>query len=303
MKIPFKIRGTGHQLIAATSIAVALLVLAIKYVAFAMTGSVALLSDAMESIVNVVTAVVALVAIRIGAQPPDRGHPFGHHKAEYFAAVLEGALIILAAGLIFKEAIGAIITPRALDQPVAGLVVSGIATAMNAAWAAVLINRGRHLRSPAMEGDGKHLLSDVVTSVGVIIGLTLATLTGWSILDPLIAAAVAINILRIGYELAITSMSQLMDQAASPEIQERISAAIRANGEGALQAHDIRTRTAGPQTFVEFHLVVPGGMTVEAAHEICDRIEDALENELANTDVVIHVEPDHKAKHKGAVEL
>lgn len=292
-----------HQFIAASSIAVALVVMGIKYVAYVMTGSVALLSDAMESIVNVVTAVAALVAIRIGSQPPDRGHPFGHHKAEYFAAVLEGALIIVAAGLIFKEAVDAILTPRTLTQPVAGLMVNGLATAINAAWAFVLIRRGRALSSPAMEGDGKHLISDVITSVGVLVGLVLATLTGWSILDPLLAGVVALNILRIGYDLAVESMSQLMDQAASPEIQERIRAAIRANGEGALQAHDIRTRTAGPLTFVEFHLVVPGEMTVEAAHEICDRIEDALEQELANTDVIIHVEPEFKAKPKGAVEL
>lgn len=303
MTIPVDQSHSRQQLIAASSIAVALLVMGIKYIAYLMTGSVALLSDALESIVNVVTAVAAVIAIRIGAQPPDRGHPFGHHKAEYFAAVLEGALIIVAAGLIFKEAVDAILAPRALTQPAAGLMVNGVATAINAGWAWVLINRGRALSSPAMQGDGKHLLSDVVTSVGVLVGLVLATLTGWSILDPLLAGVVALNILRIGYDLAISSMSQLMDQAASPAIEARIRAAIRANGEGALQAHDIRTRTAGPQTFIEFHLVVPGEMTVEAAHEICDRIEDALENELANTDVVIHVEPDHKAKPRGAVEL
>ncbi len=206
-----------HQFIAASSIAVALAVMGIKYAAYLMTDSVALLSDAMESIVNVVTAVAALVAIRISAQPPDRGHPFGHHKAEYFAAVLEGALIILAAGLIFKEAVDAILTPRALNQPVAGLLVNGVATAINAAWAFVLIRRGRALSSPAMEGDGKHLLSDVVTSIGVLIGLVLATLTGWSILDPLLAGLVALNILRIGYDLAVESMSQLMIRRPRPK--------------------------------------------------------------------------------------
>jgi cation diffusion facilitator family transporter len=303
MQTPIDTSKSRHQLIAAASIAVALAVLGIKYVAYVMTGSVALLSDALESIVNVVTAVAALIAIRIGSQPPDHGHPFGHHKAEYFAAVLEGALIIVAAGFIFKEALEAVLNPRVLDQPAAGLLVSGAATAINAAWASVLVRRGRELSSPAMEGDGRHLFSDVITSVGVLLGLTLATVTGWSILDPLIAAAVALNILRIGYDLAISSMSQLMDQAASPEIEARIREAIRTNGTGALQAHDIRTRTAGPQTFIEFHLVVPGEMTVEEAHAICDRIEDALEAELANTDVVIHVEPDYKAKPKGAVEL
>jgi cation diffusion facilitator family transporter len=303
MKTPVHSSGSKHLVIASASIGIALAVMGIKYIAFLMTGSVALFSDALESIVNVLTAVAALIAIRISLQPPDRGHPFGHHKAEYFAAVLEGALIIVAALLIFREAYLAFLEPRTLTDPAAGVLVNGLATAINAAWASVLISRGRAWGSPALEGDGHHLVSDVITSVGVLAGLVLATVTGWAILDPLIAGAVAVNILRIGYKLAVESMSALMDEAASPQIEGRIKEVIRANGEGALQAHDIRTRTAGPQTFIEFHLVVPGEMTVEAAHEICDRLEDAIEAELANTDVVIHVEPDHKAKRKGAVEL
>jgi cation diffusion facilitator family transporter len=142
-----------------------------------------------------------------------------------------------------------------------------------------------------------------MTSVGVLVGLILATVTGWSILDPLLAGAVALNILRMGYDLIERSMSHLMDEAASPEIQARIRATIKANADGALQAHDVRTRTAGPATFVEFHLVVPGGMTVEAAHEICDRLEAAIGAEIEGARVVIHVEPEHKAKHRGAVEV
>jgi cation diffusion facilitator family transporter len=292
-----------HLVIATISIGVALTVMGIKYIAFLMTGSVALFSDALESIVNVLTAVAALIAIRISSLPPDSGHPFGHHKAEYFSAILEGALIIVAALLIFREAYLAVLQPRLLTDTGAGLAVNALATAINAAWAWVLISRGRAWSSPALEGDGHHLVSDVITSIGVLIGLVLATVTGWAILDPLIAGVVALNILRIGYRLAVESMSALMDQAASPQIEARIKEAIRANAEGALQAHDIRTRTAGPQTFIEFHLVVPGEMTVEAAHEICDRLEDAIEEALENTDVVIHVEPDHKAKPRGAVEL
>ncbi len=303
MKTPLDPAHNKHHVIAAVSIGIALAVMGIKYIAFLMTGSVALFSDALESIVNVLTAVAALIAIRIGSQPPDRGHPFGHHKAEYFSAVLAGALIIVAALLIFREAYLAFLHPRMLVDPAAGLLVNGLATAINAAWAWVLISRGKAWSSPALEGDGHHLVSDVITSVGVLLGLVLATMTGWAILDPLIAGAVAFNILRIGYRLAAESMSALMDQAASPQIELRIKEVIRANGEGALQAHDIRTRTAGPLTFIEFHLVVPGDMTVEAAHDICDRLELAIENELVNTDVVIHVEPDYKAKRKGAVEL
>jgi cation diffusion facilitator family transporter len=298
---PLSSPQTNHQLIAAASIGIGLAVLGIKYVAYLMTGSVALFSDAMESIVNVLTAIAALVAIRVGSHPPDRRHPFGHHKAEYFSAVLEGALIIVAALAIFHEAYGALLEPRALTAPVAGLLVNGLATTLNAGWAWILINRGRAWKSPALAGDGWHLLSDVITSVGVLGGLVLATLTGWSILDPLLACAVAINILRMGYELATSSMSHLMDEAASPEIEARIREAIKSNADGALQAHDVRTRTAGPATFIEFHLVVPGAMSVEAAHDICDRLEDAIEAEIQGAEVVIHVEPEHKAKRKGAV--
>jgi cation diffusion facilitator family transporter len=303
MKTPVDSARSKHLVIAAASIGIALAVMGIKYIAFLMTGSVALFSDALESIVNVLTAVAALIAIRISSLPPDSGHPFGHHKAEYFSAILEGALIIVAALLIFRETYFALLQPRMLTDTGAGLAVNALATAINAAWAWVLISRGRAWSSPALEGDGHHLVSDVITSIGVLVGLVLATVTGWAILDPLIAGAVALNILRMGYRLAVESMSALMDQAASPRIEARIKEAIRANAEGALQAHDIRTRTAGPQTFIEFHLVVPGEMTVEAAHEICDRLEDAIEEALENTDVVIHVEPDHKAKPRGAVEL
>jgi cation diffusion facilitator family transporter len=292
-----------HQSVAAASIGVAFAVMGIKYVAYLMTGSVALFSDALESIVNVLTGITAFIAIRVGASPPDRRHPFGHHKAEYFAAVLEGALIIVAALLIFHEAYKALLQPRMLTDPVAGLLVNTLATVLNAGWAWLLIDRGRAWRSPALAGDGRHLLSDVITSVGVLGGLILATVTGWSILDPLLAGAVAINILRIGYELAKQSMSQLMDEAASPEVQFRIREAIKANGGGALQAHDVRTRTAGPATFIEFHLVVPGDMSVQGAHDICDRLEAAIEDAIEGAQVVIHVEPEHKAKHKGAVEV
>jgi cation diffusion facilitator family transporter len=292
-----------HQLVAVASIGLAFAVMGIKYVAYLLTGSVALFSDALESIVNVLTAIAALIAIRIGAQPPDRRHPFGHHKAEYFAAVLQGTLIIVAALAIFHEAYGALREPRALNAPALGLLVNGLATAINCAWALLLINRGAAWKSPALSGDGHHIMTDVITSLGVLAGLILATLTGWSILDPLLATAVAINILRIGYGLATQSMSQLLDEAASPEIQARIRAAIKANADGALQAHDIRTRTAGPATFIEFHLVVPGAMSVETAHTICDRLEGAIESQIEGADVVIHVEPEYKAKHKGAVDV
>lgn len=298
-----KSRATYVQTMAVGSIIVAFIVMGIKYLAYLKTGSVALYSDALESIVNVVTALAALVAIRIGMRPPDANHPFGHHKAEYLSAVLEGALIVIAALMILREAYTAFLSPRQLTEPAVGLAINGAATALNAAWAMLLMSRGRVWGSLALVADGKHLMTDVVTSVGVFVGLVLATLTGWAILDPLLACAVAVNILWTGYGLAKESMSGLLDERASPDIEKRIRAAIAANGAGALEAHDIRTRHAGRMTFIEFHLVVPGTMTVADAHAICDRLEDAIEAELIDADVIIHVEPDEKAKPDVAIAL
>lgn len=291
------------QRMALASIVVALAVMAIKYAAYVLTGSVALLSDALESIVNLVTAIAALVAIRVGSRPADKHHPFGHHKAEYFSAVLEGVLIVVAALLILREAYDALLVPRQLTEPLLGMLVSLAATALNAGWAWLLINRGRQWRSPALSADGWHILADVLTSLGVLAGLVLATLTGWTILDPLLAAAVALHILWAGFGLMRSSMSGLMDETAGNEAEQRIRALISTNGSGALQVHDIRTRVAGPATFVEFHLVVPGAMTVAESHAICDRIEHAIESDMAGAQVLIHVEPEHKAKEKGALKL
>jgi cation diffusion facilitator family transporter len=291
--------------IAIISIGVAIAVTGIKYAAYWLTGSVALYSDALESIVNVVTAVAALIAIRVSSRPADSGHPFGHHKAEYFAAVLEGALIIVAALLILSEAAEAFSHPRALSNTTAGFLVNGLATVINAGWGLLLINRGTAWRSPALAADGHHVMTDVWTSGGVLVGLVLAMLTGWSWLDPFMAALVALNILWTGYRMTMGSLSGLLDEAVSPEIQAQIHAAIKASGDGALQVHDIRTRHAGRATFIEFHLVVPGRMTVRESHAICDRIEDALEANIPGADVIIHVEPDHKAKdpEAGALEI
>lgn len=293
------------QMIGAASIAVALAVMGLKYAAYLVTGSVALLSDALESIVNLVAALAALFAIRYGARPADKEHPFGHHKAEYFSAVLEGALIIVAALLIFREAYDAVLSPRSLDALGFGMGLSAAATALNGGWSAFLIRRGRALRSPALVADGWHLFTDVLTSFGVIAGLFLAKLTGVALLDPLLAIAVAVYILWSGSKIALSSLSGLLDEAADADIQARIKAAIKESGDGALEAHGVRTRTAGPVVFIEFHLVVPGTMTVNEAHAICDRLEAALEAEIEGSDVVIHVEPEYKAEAhtKGAIRL
>jgi len=273
----------------------------LKYVAYVLTGSVALYSDALESIVNVATAVAALIAVRIAEKPADRSHQFGHHKAEYLSAGLEGALILLTALLILRHAYDAWLTPRALTAPVQGLAVNALAGVINAAWAWHLIVRGRALRSPAIIADGWHLFADVATSAGVIVGLLLALATGWMILDPLLAAAVAVHILWVGWRIITQSMSGLMDGAVEGDMMAQIQRIIAANGDGALQIHDLRTRMAGRATFIEFHLVVPGNMSVTEAHDICDRLEEALATEIEGAEVLIHVEPEGEAKSKGAL--
>ncbi len=286
---------------AIATIVVAVVVMALKYAAYHVTGSAALYSDALESIVNVVTAIAALVAVRVSARPADRTHPFGHHKAELFSAVLEGALIVLAAVLIFQEAWDAWNRPRDLTEPALGLGINALAAVLNAAWGAYLITKGGVWKSPAMTASGWHILTDVATSLGVLAGLVLSLVTGIRELDPLLAALVGINILWAGYRIIATSINSLMDAAATPEIQEEIRATIRESGDGAIQAHDIRTRQAGRAIFIEFHLVVPAEMSVLQSHDICDRIEARLRERIEGAEIVIHVEPDHKAKQKGAV--
>ena len=291
------------QILAAGSIAVGLVVLALKYLAWHLTGSVALLSDAIESIVNVATAVAALIAIRFAAQPADANHPYGHHKAEYISAVIEGALIIVAAIAIFHEAYGALRAPRITDAPWNGLAVNGVATAINAVWCYVLITQGRKRKSPALLADGRHLLTDVVSSVGVFAGVALAALTGYVILDPILAALVGINVLWAGWRVMKESVGGLLDEAIPDGELARIRTIIAANADGAIEAHDLRTRHAGRMTFVDFHLVVKGTMTVTEAHDICDRLERAIKAEMQDALISIHVEPDDKAKHAGIVVL
>ena len=293
--------GTADKLklAAVGSIVVAMAVMGLKYAAYWVTGSVALYSDALESIVNLITALVALYAIHVAVQPADRRHQFGHHKAEYFSAVLEGVLIVVAALLIFREAYDAFRHPRALTEPMLGLAINGAATALNAGWCYFLLTWGRAQRSPALVGDGLHLLTDVATSVGVIIGLMLALVTGWQVLDPLLAAIVGANILWAGWRLVAESMSGLMDEAVAAEVARQIRQVISSNAEGAIEAHDVKTRAAGRVTFIEFHLVVPGSMTVAASHEICDRIELALTEAVPGSQVLIHVEPEAEAKQTG----
>lgn len=286
--------------LAAWSIFVSLFVMGLKFWAWWITGSVALFSDALESIVNVIAATVALYALHVSHKPADAEHPFGHHKAEYMSAVVEGVLIVIAALLIFRQAWSALFEPVPIEAPMLGLAVNAAAAVLNAIWAWLLISVGRKARSPALVADGQHIRADVVTSVGVVAGLLLALATGWFILDPLIAIAVGINILWQGWKVIDNSIQGLMDAAVDVEEDERIRAVIAANAEGAIEVHDIRTRIAARATFIEFHLVVDAAMDVGEAHRICDRIENALKREIASVRVVIHVEPDHEAKPSGS---
>lgn len=278
------------------SILVALAVFGLKMFAWWITGSVALYSDALESTVNVVTAIAALWAIRISHMPADKDHQHGHHKAEYFSAVLEGVMIIVAALLIMSQVLETLSNPKPLEQPWEGLAINGLAAVFNSIWAFVLIRQGRSAKSPALEADGHHLMTDVMTSGGVIVGLILAVLTGWTILDPLLAALVAINILIQGWKIMGESLSGLMDKAVSTEEHIQIRDIISNHSKGAIEVHDLKTRIAGRATFIEFHLIVDGDMSVRESHVICDRIEEALKAEIPSVRITIHVEPDDEAK-------
>ena len=282
--------------LAAGSIAIGFFVMGLKFVAWFLTGSVALYSDALESIVNVVAASAALWAISVSHKPADLDHQHGHHKAEYFSAVLEGVLIVIAALLILMEVWRRWEAPVPIEQPWIGLAINGVAAVINGVWAMVLIRRGTEMRSPALVADGHHIMTDVVTSIGVIVGLIAAVMTGLTFLDPLLAALVALNILYQGWKVITGSLSGLMDVAVDVHENMRIRDIISHHSAGALEVHDLKTRIAGRATFIEFHMVVDAAMTVGQAHVICDRVEDALRAEIPSVRVIIHVEPEDEAK-------
>lgn len=287
--------------IAYGSLAVGVVVLALKSFAAWSTGSIALYSDALESVVNVVTAIVALLAVRLAARPADASLPYGYHKAEYFSAVIIGVFIAVAALLIFNEAYNGFVNPHSFTLEPLPLAVSVLATAINAGWAYWLLRIGRQQQSPALTADGRHLTTDVVSTLGVIVGVLLAASTGLPQLDAALAALVGLTILWSGWRLLRESVIGLMDVAVDGELLARIRTIIARAAEGAIEAHDIRTRQAGKMVFVDFHLVVPGAMSVEDAHTICDSIEAKLREAVPHAQITIHVEPENKAKHTGIV--
>ncbi|BBL53675.1 cadmium transporter [Bartonella quintana] len=278
------------------SIFVACIVFALKYWAYHITGSVALYSDALESTVNILATLAAWWAVKISVKPADHNHPFGHHKAEYFSTILEGVLIIIAAVIILREAWMAFSTVKLLQEPGIWLVIHFVASVINYLWGWILMRQGKIHRSPALKADGMHFITDVFTSLVILIGLVVGFVGRWGILDPILAIIVAVNILFQGWKVINSAIQGLMDVGVELNENMRIRELISANAHGALEVHDLLTRVAGRVTFIEFHLVVPAAMQVREAHQICDKIEGVLQEEFDNVRISIHVEPENEAK-------
>jgi cation diffusion facilitator family transporter len=277
------------------SVAAGVATIALKLGAYLITGSVGLLSDAMESVVNLVAAIICVVALRIAARPADRSHPFGHGKVEYFSAGAEGIMIAVAAALIIWSAIDRLIHPQQLEELGLGLAITLVATLINLAVGMILLRIGRANRSMTLVADGKHLLTDVWTSAGVIIGVGLVAVTGWLPLDSLVAIAVGLNILWTGWRLVHQSTQGLMDHAmseADEEIVVETLTAIRdAYPADQVRFHAIQTREAGQERFVSLHVLVPGDWSVATGHDVLELVEARLCDALPGAIVHTHLEP------------
>ncbi len=273
------------------SIAVAVLTISLKFVAWLLTGSVGLLSDAAESVVNLVAAGVALVVILWATRPADEDHTYGHEKADYLSAGFEGALVLLAAVTIAYAAIERLVNPTELTEVGIGLAVSAVASLLNLLTARLLIRTGEAETSLVLVADGRHLMTDVVTSVGVIIGVGLVWLTGWQTLDPIIALAVAANIVRTGVGLVSDSMSGLMDKALPDSDLAEVSAILDRYESHGIHFHALRTRSAGRRTFISVHVLVPGDWSVKRGHDLLEEIEGELRKPFEQATVFTHLEP------------
>ncbi|OFZ84866.1 MAG: transporter [Betaproteobacteria bacterium RBG_16_66_20] len=274
------------------SVAAALATIALKAFAWQVTGSVGMLSDALESLINLAAALLALSMLRLAALPPDEAHPYGRFKAEYFASGIEGALIVFAAVSIAIAAAPRLAAPQPIEAPLLGIALSALATAINLGIGLLLISAGRRMHSIALEADGHHLMSDVWTSVGVIAGVALVAATGWLILDPLIALAVAIQIVWTGAVLMRRSFAGLLD-AAIPEAEraeiEKIFAEYRPRY--GVEFHALRTRQAGARRFISFHLLVPDAWPVDRAHQLSEEVEERIRSLVPNAITFCHLEP------------
>lgn len=276
------------------SLVVGVAVFAMKLGAWRLTSSVALLSDALESVVNVVAAAVMLAAVRVARRPPDADHPYGHGKVEYLSAAFEGGLIAAVAVVTLVAAGGRALAPVPLSNVGEGLAASAVATAANGALGMYLLRVGRAQKSLALEADGHHVLADVYTSVGVALGVTLARLTGWWRLDPLVAMAVAANILWVGWRLVRRAVGALVDELADPKEASALEVAldVAARELGASGVRALRLRKVGPISHADAQLLVPQAMSVGEAHALCDAVEDRATQIDARLELVLHVEPE-----------
>jgi cation diffusion facilitator family transporter len=284
--------GASARRYAWLSIAAAIVTIGLKLGAYYLTGSVGLFSDAAESVVNLVAAVAALSALTFAVRPPDEEHTFGHDKAEYFSSGLESALIIIAAVWIGVTAWGRLMDPQPLQNVGLGLSVTLAAAALNGGVAVVLLRAGRRLRSITLRADAQHLLTDVWTSGGVVLGVVMVQLTGWLVLDPIIGLIVAANIVWTGFRLLNDTAHGLLDTALPSEELEKISGVLSRHENDAVNFHAVRTRAAGQRRFVSMHVLVPGFWTVKRGHDLSERIEKELANALqGHTTFFIHIEP------------
>lgn len=273
------------------SVAAAVVTIVMKLGAYQLTGSVGLLSDAAESVVNLVAAFVALAALHVAAKPADDEHQFGHAKAEYFSAALEGVMIFVAAVFILWTAVPRLLEPAELDNVGAGLAISVAASAVNGAVALVLLRAARRHSSITLEADGRHLITDVVTSVGVVAGVVIVAVTGWLRLDPIIAIAVGCNIIWTGWTLVRRSIDALLDRALPPEDMETVQGVLDGFAAGGVEFHDVRTRMAGRQRFITMAVRVPGDWSVSRGHDVCEAVELRLKERLGHAGVDTHLEP------------
>ena len=273
------------------SIAAAFATIGLKGLAYYLTGSIGLLSDAVESLVNLLGATIALSMLMIAAHPPDEEHHFGHSKAEYFASGAEGILILVAAAGIAIAAVHRIISPRPLEQAGAGLIVSTIASLINLGVARILLYVGKTSNSITLEADARHLMTDVWTSVAVIGGVGAVALTGWRLVDPVVALAVAANIVWTGYRLIQRSISGLMDAALPNEEHQIILKILDGYRQQGIQFHSLRTRQAAGRRFVSIHVLVPGKWTTHRGHHLVDKIEIDICSALPGATVFTHLEP------------
>lgn len=281
------------------SIAAAIATITLKALAWRITGSVGLLSDALESVVNLVAAIAVLVALKVAAMPADKNHHFGHSKAEYFSAAIEGLMIFVAAVAIMWSAVERFLNPRPLENVGLGLGISVVASLINGGVAWVLLRAGREYRSLTLTADGKHLLTDVWTSAGVVLAVVLVAFTGWDRLDPIIAFLVGLNIIVTGWKLLQESASGLMDVAMSKEDNEAIAEVLTSFVTDEVHFHALRTRLSGHHRFAEVHVLVPGAWTVQQGHDLVEEVEEAVHKVFDDVALTCHLEPSEDPRAYG----